>query len=54
MPKTELFDQRGMVAEQVCSSLRTHERCDRVGLTGKNKPKSNHGEMAVSDARCFQ
>ena len=54
VPHTKLFKQRGSVTEQFRSSLRIHERCGWVGLAGKNKHKSDHGEATVSDAQCFQ
>lgn len=37
MSDAKLFDQCGVVTKQVCSDLRTYERRDWVGLTGKNE-----------------
>ena len=53
MPDTKLLNQCGAVAEHSCGGLRTHERCDGIGLVEKNQ-KSDQGGIGVSSARCFR
>jgi len=54
VPDTKLFNQYGAVTNQLRSGLRIPKRCERVGLTEKNKDKSGDGETAVGDPQCFQ